>query len=187
MFKLIYISLYLSCGKNSPSIVSIVPDSLYVQRGDSIAVATFDTLSKTLEYVIKNSGPDSAVRYCNVHAYPITAQYATKHIHVRRTSLKFRNPANEPDVMEYLILNEFKTQQQAGLELKPVIRKDNKGIVHYFKPILIQGMCITCHGDPASDIPGSVINQLSVLYPKDQATGYHIGDLRGIWHIQFIP
>jgi hypothetical protein len=174
-----------SCGKKTTFGVLDMPDAVFVQQGDSISAATFDTLSKTLRYVMQTVGADSAVRYCHVQAYPITAVYASKGIQIRRTSLKYRNPANEPDVLEYLILNEYNAQQRAGLELKPAIRRNKDGTVHYFKPILLQGMCVTCHGDPASDIPESVKNALSTLYPNDQATGYRVGDLRGMWHIQF--
>ncbi len=184
---LVTTSVFLSCGKRTASGVVPLPDSVFVQRGDSISTATFDTLSKTLRYVIQTASADSAVRFCNVQAYPITAVYASEGIQIKRTSLKYRNPANEPDVLEYVILNEYKTQQQSALELKPTIRRDKNGTVHYFKPILLQGMCVTCHGDPASDIPDSVKHALSTLYPNDQATGYHVGELRGMWHITFQP
>jgi len=182
---LAFTSGFFSCGNRQASVVSSLPDSVYVKRGDSISAATFDTLSKTLRHVMQASGPDSAVRFCNIQAYPITAIYSNRGVQVRRTSLKFRNPANEPDELEYLLLNEYKAQQQAGLELKPAIRRNKNGIVHYFKPILLQGMCVTCHGDLASDIPEPVKNALSTLYPNDKATGYRVGDLRGMWHIQF--
>ncbi len=176
---------FSSCGKKTKSEVDILPDSVYLQRGDSISAATFDTLSKTLRYIMQTAGPDSAIRFCNVQAYPITKIYQSHGIHVKRTAAKFRNPANEPDLLENQLLNEFKDQHQAGKELKPIIRRDNNGGVHYFKPILLQGMCVTCHGDPAIDIPDLVKNVLSELYPSDQAIGYRIGDLRGLWHIQF--
>lgn len=184
---LVFTMGYFSCGKRADSVISSLPDSLYVQRGDSISSATFDTLSKTLRYVMQTAGADSAIRFCNEQAYPITAIYASSGVHVIRTSLKFRNPANEPDELENLILHEFKATQQAGEELKPVIRHNKNGTIHYFKPILLQGMCITCHGNPASDIPDLVKNALNTLYPNDQAIGYQVGDLRGMWHIQFKP
>lgn len=178
---------FSSCGKKAKPEVSTLPDSVYMQRGDSISAATFDTLSKTLRQVMQAAGPDSAVRFCNVQAYPITAIYQSRGIHIKRTAIKFRNPANEPDFLENQLLNEFKDQHQAGMELKPAIRRDKNGIVHYFRPILLQGMCITCHGDPVTDIPEPIKNTIATLYPNDQATGFRPSDLRGMWHIQFDP
>jgi hypothetical protein len=46
------------------------------------------------------------------------------------------------------------------------------------QPIRVQAMCLSCHGDPAG-IPAEVKEILASRYPKDLATGYKAGDLRG--------
>jgi hypothetical protein len=52
----------------------------------------------------------------------------------------------------------------------------------YVEPILVQPLCLTCHGDPlAPDIAA----RIDELYPEDRAVGYEIGDLRGVFWIEF--
>lgn len=64
-----------------------------------------------------------------------------------------------------------------------VVTIDNK--VHYYKPILIQPMCLSCHGTAGKEIASELLLVLDSLYPGDKARGYKAGDLRGMWHIVF--
>jgi hypothetical protein len=64
---------------------------------------------------------------------------------------------------------------------------DEKGMVHYFKPILLQPLCLNCHGNEELDISPAVLAMLKKEYPEDKATGFAAGDLRGMWHITFNP
>ena len=47
------------------------------------------------------------------------------------------------------------------------------------EPLPTQALCVTCHG-PAQGIPADVKQKLGERYPKDQATGFAEGDLRGV-------
>lgn len=42
--------------------------------------------------------------------------------------------------------------------------------------------CLKCHGG-AEDIAGGTRAVLAEKYPRDRATGYQLGDLRGMWKI----
>ncbi|MCG7858962.1 DUF3365 domain-containing protein, partial [Flavihumibacter sediminis] len=55
----------------------------------------------------------------------------------------------------------------------------------YYKPILLQPMCLTCHGQPNSNIPASLVATIDSLYPNDLAKGFSVGELRGLWQIRF--
>jgi hypothetical protein len=46
------------------------------------------------------------------------------------------------------------------------------------EPIVVQPMCVTCHG---ADVAPDLRAKIEELYPDDQATGYAAGDLRGIF------
>jgi hypothetical protein len=41
---------------------------------------------------------------------------------------------------------------------------------------VIDGVCLTCHGSVGSDVAAA----LRERYPDDRATGYALGDFRGI-------
>jgi hypothetical protein len=60
---------------------------------------------------------------------------------------------------------------------------DNKEDIHYYKPMLIQGMCLSCHDTPDKEISKELLAQFSKLYHEDKATSYKTGDLRGMWHV----
>ncbi len=46
-------------------------------------------------------------------------------------------------------------------------------------------LCLTCHGDPQSDIPPPSLTAIRERYPTDAATGYREGDLRALWRVEF--
>jgi hypothetical protein len=59
------------------------------------------------------------------------------------------------------------------------------GNIHYFKPIILQPMCWSCHGIAGSDIQPGAMEEIKKRYPSDLAIGFSEGDLRGMWHIRF--
>jgi hypothetical protein len=56
------------------------------------------------------------------------------------------------------------------------------GRVGYAEPIRVQALCLTCHGGA---IPESMSARLDDLYPEDRATGYEVGDFRGLFWAEF--
>jgi len=44
---------------------------------------------------------------------------------------------------------------------------------------------LQCHGEPGKDIQAENLTLLHQVYPDDKATGYKLGDLRGIWRVRF--
>ena len=44
--------------------------------------------------------------------------------------------------------------------------------------VIVNPVCLTCHGRP-EDLAPEVRARLQALYPRDQATGYRLGDVRG--------
>ena len=151
----------------------------YRKLGDSIVKITFDTLRNALTSTIAEKGFSEAISFCNVNAYPITAWYAKEGVTIRRTSARFRNPANSPDSLEAIWLQNFAVPG-TGTAVVP-----EGGRIHYFKPILLQAMCKNCHGDPSSDIRPETLAEIRKRYPEDKATGYQEGEMRGMWHLVF--
>jgi hypothetical protein len=56
----------------------------------------------------------------------------------------------------------------------------------FTQPIMVESaLCLTCHGKPDNGLLKETNDFIKSKYPKDQATGYEIGDLRGMWSITF--
>lgn len=162
-----------------------IPDSVYVREGNAFVALTFDTLRNSLVRAIGAKGMDGAIGFCNEKATSLTSAYAND-VTIRRTALRFRNPANKPDSLELQVLldaeNAVKSGEGANVR---IIRLNGRDEIHYFKPIILQPMCLNCHGAPGEQIKSATLASITKLYPDDQAVNFREGDLRGVWHIIF--
>ena len=116
---------------------------------------------------------------------PFIAQIYTEHTgyYARGVSLKYRNPNGNPDQYERGILEEFDRLKEAskmleGHEDYRVVKEDGKKYLRYMKPLITKKLCLKCHGS-TGDIPVVVREFLNTKYPKDRATGFKVGDVRG--------
>ena len=173
------------CSKRAESNDVVLHDSVYIAQGDRIVAMTFDTLRKSLQGAIAQGNFEGAIAFCREQANPVTATYADS-FKIRRTALRVRNPDNRPDSLELAVLiamgNEMQAARQPGVK---VVRTSNE--IHFFKPILLQAMCLNCHGTPGQQIADRTLTRIAELYPADQAVNFKEGDLRGAWHITFDP
>jgi len=184
--SILIITLFTSCNSSDKSKENLKSD--YTKMGNSIVKKTFDTLRNSLQSAISQSGVEGAVPYCKTAAYSLTNIYASDSVTVRRTALKYRNQANKPDTTEERILKIFvslKEQEIINDSIKPITERSKNGEVHFYKPIMLQQMCTSCHGSKNTDIQPSVLKAINSLYPLDMAYDFKAGDLRGIWHIIF--
>jgi hypothetical protein len=163
----------------------------YRATGALIATVAFDSLRTKLTAAIQNEGTAGAVTYCQVAASQIIEdlefdeQVNAQEIMVRRTSLKWRSTENKPDDREREVLEQMQRAQLRGDvpgSSAEVIGK----YVHYYQPILVQPLCLNCHGTPGAELNEETLATIDVLYPDDRARGYTAGDLRGMWHIVFV-
>lgn len=180
----ILVVIGISCNTNNLNKVQNVTDSAYIKSGDSIVQKTFDTLRKTLLKTIDEKGLSGAIRFCNIEALPVTSMYASPEISVSRVTDKTRNPKNALGEKDQTIW----TNYQTALVKKDSLRSqiiNTADEVHYYKPIMMQPMCLNCHGTPGKELAAAQIRIIDSLYPTDQAKGYKTGDLRGMWHIVF--
>lgn len=51
----------------------------------------------------------------------------------------------------------------------------------YVEPILTQPLCLTCHGKVLAP---EVAARIRELYPEDEAVGFEVGDLRGVFWVE---
>ena len=154
--------------------------------GDKIAMASFESLSGNLKAAASNGGITNAIQFCNMNALPLTDSLSkTFNAKIKRSSLKLRNPGNQPDSLEAYMLDLYLQIQKMK---KPMVGKTllaNNGDVRYFAPIMLKSQCLKCHGVIGQDIKDETYAIIKEHYPIDQAVGFQEGELRGIWSINF--
>jgi len=165
--------------------VEIKNEQKWMSRGDSLVARTFDTLRNTLLRTISEKGFAGAVSFCNTEALNLTSTDRKEGVLIKRTSDRLRNPANTPDKVELEIITAYIQERIKKQDLKPVLKKDEAGNHHYFRPILVQAMCLNCHGEKLIQIKPDTWEVIRQHYPADAAFDYKEGDLRGIWHVVF--
>jgi hypothetical protein len=186
LFPLVWLFVFsaISCHtKTNKS--EVVNEQNWMSRADSLVARTFDTLRNTLLQTISEKGFAGAVNFCNTEALNLTNAYREQGVTIKRTSDKIRNPGNAPDKMEQEIIDGYIQKIIKETDLKSVLKKDEAGNYHYFKPILIQAMCLNCHGEKLTQIKPDTWETIRQHYPADSAFNYKEGDLRGIWHVVF--
>lgn len=131
------------------------------------------------------TGPEGAIGVCRQVAPDIAGQLSrSTGSRVARVSLKVRNATlGHPDAWEQAVLADFDRRAAAGdkpetLERAEVVTEPGGRYFRFMKAIPVQPMCLSCHGSPET-IPSSVAARLAAEYPKDRATGYAVGQIRG--------
>ena len=124
-------------------------------------------------------GPAAAIQVCRVKAPGIADALSVDGVRIGRSSHKLRNPDNtapdwaKPIMQSYL--DDVSNREPRVVELGD----DRWG---YVEPILVQPLCLTCHG---SQLAPEVTERIAELYPDDEATGFEAGDFRGVFWLEF--
>ena len=132
------------------------------------------------------SSPVEAIAVCRERAPAIAAELARETgAQVGRTALKLRNPENAPLDWQRSVLESFATQLAAGaspasLEYVQAVESAGGLERRWMKPIMTAPPCLACHGRALA--PG-VAEALAVTYPRDEATGFEAGQLRGAFYV----
>lgn len=155
-----------------------------LKEGRQLADTAQAALLNRLQTIIAERGITEAVEYCSTAALPLLDSVASEGVNIRRTSLRIRNPKDAPDTLEYQLLDAYaysaENQQQLNDNLQPL----GDTAYLYTKPIMMASpLCLNCHGTE-NEIAAETRQRLMELYPKDEATGYALGDFRGMWSIK---
>lgn len=167
------------------SLAEAPPDPAAAAPG--IIAEAFDRLSAELARAIAKDGPAGALPVCSAGAPRIAAEVGkARGVTLRRATSKARNPKNTADETERQVLAGFAAALEKKQAPKPETRANPDGSVSFFAPIVLANpLCLQCHGDPQRDIAPGTLEAIHRLYPGDQATGFKIGDLRGVWRVTF--
>ncbi|GJM06049.1 MAG: hypothetical protein DHS20C09_20450 [marine bacterium B5-7] len=139
-------------------------------------------LIKELKHAMEEGGPLKAIKVCNIEAPDIAAELSDKYEwDIGRTSLKTRNPNNNPDEWELTALQQFEQRMKNGEDITKLeyYETTTEGF-RYMKAIPTKDLCLTCHG---TAIPETVKAALVELYPEDKAIGFKAGGIRGAFSI----
>lgn len=139
-------------------------------------------LKAALTAALAEGGPVHALGVCQREAPRLAAAAAGPDIKIGRATLRPRNPGNLADG--------WKRDAHDALEKAPDRKTAtytvelSSGALAYAEPILIDSVCLTCHG---ASVASDVAATLRELYPDDRATGYALGDFRGIAWAEVAP
>lgn len=157
-----------------------------LEQARSAASALGAELMSQLAAELNRGGPAAAVQVCSRVAPEIAARHSTETLTIRRVSLRVRNPADRPDAFEQTQLELLETRARQGdlpAELYEVREEGGAKVLRYLRPIVIGELCLQCHGEP-SRLDSQVTELLAKHYPRDEAVGYQVGDLRGAFSVK---
>lgn len=149
-------------------------------KADAAIAQLGGALRARLTEAMKSGGPVAAIDVCAKEAPALYASVQKETgVRVGRSSLRLRNDAHAapPWVAEWL-----QKQGERKAEGVQPFRDAKAGRV--IKPIAIEAACLVCHG---AEVAPDVKTALTAKYPKDAATGYQLGDLRGAFWAEVAP
>ncbi len=157
------------------------------RKGDAIVSQAFGVLSSRMGKALAESGHTNTIEFCSVHGIPLTTSLAvTNDVVLRRVTHRPRNPLNRADASELAIILQMQAEQSPDTVPKPVVTALKPGVISYYAPIVLNlPLCLTCHGEPGSEIKPEVLTEIRTLYPADEATGFTLGQVRGLWSVEF--
>ena len=153
------------------------------------ATAAFaGALKSELVSAMQSGGAIEAIEVCNTRAVAISENVSAKNnMNLSRVSLKNRNPGNAPNEWQAEVLHSFEARNKTGespgdLTWHEVANTDIGQEFRFMKAIPTGSLCLQCHGE---NIAPTVAIKLAELYPKDKATGYREGDIRGAFVVTY--
>ena len=143
------------------------------KRRGAEAISPFKVQLKQALVEGMKTGPTDAINACRIQAPKIAAGLSNSKLKVGRTSHKLRNQSNAPEDWMAPLIDRY-----LGGATEPIAVQIDKGVVGYVEPIMTQPLCLTCHG---STLPPAIEAEIAKLYPSDAATGFEVGELRGLF------
>jgi hypothetical protein len=124
-------------------------------------------------------GPVEAISACQLQAPEIARALSLGGIRVGRSSHRLRNPANAAPEWVAAILDGYVASPSDRSPRTVPLPNGQRG---YVEPIRLQAACLTCHGEV---LAADVASRIRELYPDDRAVGFRVGDLRGVFWVEF--
>lgn len=184
----VFIFIFLNSCQTSVKKNQLSPEQQaeFIAKGKRITMLSAKALSGEVMKALQDGGVQHAVDYCHLQANPITDSISKVYeAEISRISDKFRNPANKPGELDLTVIEAYKKQLSEGQELQPHLELTSDQVIFYSPILLLNPACLQCHGEPASTMEQENYELIKSRYPEDLATGYKLGDLRGVWKIVY--
>jgi hypothetical protein len=159
--------------------VNYVKNKPLIEEEGMLHIKSFmQTLKPTLMDLMKMDDTYvTALGGCSTLAYKMTDDYSqlSDTVDIRRTALRYRNPANAPDTTDSHVMENMKSSKNFKKPL--VVEMPN----HYrvYKALDMKKPCLACHGD-IENMSSKLVKLIDKTYPKDLATGLKLGEFRGV-------
>lgn len=155
-------------------------------KGEEVGSQVLSTVEglfrQRLTKAIETSSAKGAISYCNTEAMQVIEKLEDSlGISIRRVTDRPRNPADSLTGIEKEIWEAYNFSPQNATAQLQIL---NEHELIMTKPIVISDVqCLKCHGDVDIDIDSETYDLIRQQYPEDQATGYDLGALRGMWSL----
>lgn len=165
-----------------PSQAEIQQDLLPLQQAAQQRIQQFSAdLKAKLSQAIQQGGFISGIEVCKEQAPLIASKWSEDGWKLSRTSNKVRNTSNNATDWQLSVLNKFAQQLNTGtaitdINYAAVIHENAQQKFRYMQPIMMDTLCLACHG---SHIAPEIKRHIQQNYPDDLAIGFSKGELRG--------
>ncbi len=175
--------LVAACTEHEPEEITPEQERRVAEIGEAASQDLISTLVSHLTAAMGEGGPVYAIDFCSTRALGLTddaAEAAGHGLELKRTSFRYRNPSNAPDEAEAEALEYFQaTLAETGQLPSMLVQRGGSSGYRYYRPLTVAPPCLNCHGAEDQLAP-EVRERLGELYPGDRATGYEVGDFRGV-------
>lgn len=125
------------------------------------------------------AGVPEAVSVCREQAPGIAESLSVDGVRMGRASHRRRNPGNTGPEWVSEQLQTYVDQRGDWQPASVVLADGRRG---YVEPIVMQPVCLACHGETLAPEVAAIITK---EYPEDQATGFRDGDFRGVFWVEY--
>ena len=167
--------LLLAACRAADPVVEVSPEEM--QRAKSKLQPLKEQLVDALTGALEEGGPETAIAVCRERAPQIAAELSVDGIRMGRTSHRVRNPDNAPEPWVEPLLAAY-LEDPENPEPRAVRLDDST--IGYVEPIYAASFCLSCHGP---SIEEGLQEEILSLYPEDQATGFRMNDVRGLFWV----
>ena len=152
-----------------------------ISQANLIIVSMHDAMLRELTEALRLGGPEFAIKSCHIDVVGITRRIGRQDgVTAGRTSDRLRNSANAPRAWAAPLVTAYAGHRTRDVEGFAVDLGDKVGVL---QPIAEQPMCASCHG-PAEKVSPAVREALGGQYPRDRATGFSEGEIRGWFWVE---
>jgi hypothetical protein len=158
-----------------------------LDRARAAAMAFSGQLRGRLQAAMAEGGPIAAVEVCGIEAPVIAETVMAEHgVRLGRVAMpgRHRNPAQAADGWQLATLVQFRQAVAEGAAAGEQVSVVRDGLpdgvaLRMMRGIATEPGCLACHG---GDVVPEVREVIARHYPRDGATGFAVGDLRGaLW------